>query len=270
MANPTLEPNHISPAQLELLTRYRAGDCEAGGQLVKEYAGFVGSVAAAFPSQLDYYAKFQAGNIGFLQALEKYDASKAALATYAKFWIERAIRQATREDERIMRLPESVDEAHTKIILARRKLESEGQAEATLETVAAASGLSEARIRTIVAVFGLDLKGCPPNTGPMFSTGYLEGPDFAANLPSEAPTPYEAVAHQEQIGLLIAKLTRLNQADRAILCIQFGMGDEAREDNSTLPYHELGARLCCGAWKARESSLRAVARLRKMMEDRPV
>ena len=260
------EPNHISPAQLDLLARYRAGDLKAGTQLVEEYAPLVGNIAAKFPSRLDYEEKFHVGNIGFLEALVRYDERKAALPTYAKFWIEKAIREASRKAEFLVHVPENVDDARIKIIQTITKLEAEHKKAATLETVAAASGLKEALITRIVGLYDLTLEGCPQSAMPMYDLSAWE--DASTNLASEAPTPFEAVAHRDSIEVMKLKLSQLNREDQSIISIQFGMGAEAREDNSFLNYPELGARLGCSGWVAGCRAKRAIARLRQMMEER--
>ena len=82
--------------EAELAARISVGDSVAKGKLIRANLRLVVAIVHDFKgrglSLLDLIAE---GNVGLIQAVEKYDPSKgAAFSIYAGYWIRRAIRKA--------------------------------------------------------------------------------------------------------------------------------------------------------------------------------
>jgi RNA polymerase sigma-32 factor len=90
----------------ELARAYRAGDRQAGEQLIAACLPFVIRIAVEYRRWgVALEDLVQQGNLGLLRAAEKYDADKhVRLITYAVYWIRAEIRDYLVRSYRIVRL----------------------------------------------------------------------------------------------------------------------------------------------------------------------
>lgn len=93
--------------EVDLFKRLQAGDKEAKEKLIKHNLRFVVFIAKQYPrNQLTLLELIQEGNIGLIQAIEKYDYTRnLKLSTYANFWIRQSISKALKDQSRNIRLP---------------------------------------------------------------------------------------------------------------------------------------------------------------------
>ncbi|UQA57205.1 sigma-70 family RNA polymerase sigma factor [Polyangium aurulentum] len=98
----------ISTAEVEreLAIRWKAGDREAGRLLIEACLSYVMTIARQYRR---WGAPFedivQQGNIGLLQAAERFDPTRGyRLATFASYWIRAEIRDYVTRNYRIVRL----------------------------------------------------------------------------------------------------------------------------------------------------------------------
>ena len=135
----------------ELLRRSKAGDKNAGEQLIVENSGLVWSIAKRyFGRGVDADDLYQLGCLGFLKAIEGYDPDYGTqFSTYAVPKIAGEIRRFLRDDGTV-KVSRSLKELSMKatrereIVLMRYGLE--GREELTQKEVAQKMGISQSYI----------------------------------------------------------------------------------------------------------------------------
>lgn len=96
--------------------------------------------------------RIQEGSLGLIKAVMRFDPDMGCrFSTYGAWWIRHAITRALADRGRVIRLPVHLVEAGYKVARARRSLRGDDGGEPTNEAVAAATGLSLARIDRVDA-----------------------------------------------------------------------------------------------------------------------
>ena len=130
----------------ELYTAIRAaqaGDREAAGQLIEENAGLIWSVARRyFGRGTDPEDLYQLGCVGFLKAIEGYDAGYGTrFSTYAVPKIAGEIRRFLRDDGTV-KVSRGIKEQAAQIHAARTSLEQRLGREPTITELAGETGFT--------------------------------------------------------------------------------------------------------------------------------
>lgn len=137
----------------EYATRAANGDSFAKDMLVKSNLRFVVNVAKKYQNQgLPLSDLISEGNIGLMNAIERYDVSKGFhFISYAVWWIRQAILKAVCEKSRMIRLPLNRANELVQIEKARKNFEglSEDQ---EIKDVAAYLNMDPDHVAEIVAV----------------------------------------------------------------------------------------------------------------------
>jgi len=96
---------------IELFIKAKGGDTKAKDRLLSNYLLLVVKIARTYANKgvslCDLIAE---GNIGLLNAFEKYDPEKGPFSTCARIWIKQAIIRNCMHNNRIVRLPENISE----------------------------------------------------------------------------------------------------------------------------------------------------------------
>jgi RNA polymerase sigma-32 factor len=127
-------------AEHDLAARFRAGDREAGRQLVEACLSFVVTIALEYRRWgIPLEDLVQEGNMGLLKGAERFDPDRGCrLATYAAYWIRAEIREYVARGYRIVRLGSSKSERRALRIYRKTH-------ERDPHTLAELSGLTEER-----------------------------------------------------------------------------------------------------------------------------
>jgi RNA polymerase primary sigma factor len=137
----------------EYATRAANGDSFAKDMLVKSNLRFVVNVAKKYQNQgLPLSDLISEGNIGLMNAIERYDVSKGFhFISYAVWWIRQAILKAVCEKSRMIRLPLNRANELVQIEKARKNFEglSEDQ---EIKDVATYLNMDPDHVAEIVAV----------------------------------------------------------------------------------------------------------------------
>ncbi len=131
-----------------------AGDKRAKDMLVKSNLRFVVNVAKKYQNQgMPLADLISEGNIGLINAIEKYDVDKGYhFISYAVWWIRQAILKAICEKSRVIRLPLNRANELVQIEKARKMLEGAYTEDAEIREIARFLGMEPEHVADLVAV----------------------------------------------------------------------------------------------------------------------
>ncbi|MBN2811261.1 RNA polymerase sigma factor RpoD/SigA [Treponema zuelzerae] len=131
-----------------------AGDKEAKDKLVKANLRFVVNVAKKYQNQgLPLMDLISEGNIGLMNAVERFDATKGYhFISYAVWWIRQAILKAVCEKSRMIRLPLNRANELVQIDKARKVLENARTEESEIAEIAGLLNMTDEHVRDIVNI----------------------------------------------------------------------------------------------------------------------
>lgn len=131
-----------------------AGDPVAREKLVKANLRFVVNVAKKYQNQgLPFMDLISEGNIGLLNAVERFDATKGYhFISYAVWWIRQAILKAVCEKSRMIRLPLNRANELVQIEKARKVVVNNRTEEAELKEIAGLLNMTQDHVRDIVNI----------------------------------------------------------------------------------------------------------------------
>ncbi|GHU22375.1 RNA polymerase sigma factor [Spirochaetia bacterium] len=229
-----------------------AGDRAAVEKLVNANLRFVVNVAKKYQGQgLPLADLISEGNIGLLNAVERYDVDKGYhFISYAVWWIRQAILKALCEKSRMIRLPLNRANELIQIERARKVVQDSRNEEAEVNEIAHLLGMDENHVNEIVNI-SRDLVS-------LENSYYMDGDssisDFIPDDHYQLPDDYAVQnALREDIDSVLATL---NQKEAEIIRYRFGLDDRAR-----LSLKEIGDRFHLTKERIRQIEKKAIKRL---------
>jgi RNA polymerase sigma-32 factor len=202
------------------------------------------------------------GNVGLMQALDKFEPERGfRFSTYAMWWIRAAIQEYVLHNRSLVKMGTTA--AQKKLFFNLRRLKSQlGElGEGDLSPAAAANIAEQLKVETDEVVeMNRRLAGRDQSlTAPMREDGEAEWQDM---LVAEGPDQESLVADASELGwrrdLLAVGLETLNQRERHILT-------ERRLKDDPMTLEELSAVYGISRERVRQLEVRAFARLQKAM-----
>lgn len=236
----------------ELVWRMQRGDRAARERLIVSHLRLVVSVAKEYgDTGLDLLDLIQEGNIGLIEAVDRYDPSRGVrLSTYARWWIRQAIGQAIEKQSQMIRIPAYLFRAIVRFQRLKASFGAEGIEET--EDILVAPGLTAERLlrihETVGNVVSLDV--------PLDDEESTTLEELVAD--EEMPTPERAALLELFREELLEIIERLPVRDAQVLRWRYGL-----EGPRPLTLAEVGEKLGISRERVRQIEERALKRLKE-------
>ena len=239
--------------EVELAQRIKAGDQAALDKLVRANLRFVVSVAKQYQNQgLGLQDLINEGNLGLVKAAQRFDETRGfKFISYAVWWIRQSILQAVAEQARVIRLPMNQVGALAKVKKAGSLLEQKLERRPTIKEIADELDMPEDKVNQLMSL----------NSRTVSTDAPIDDEDDTNFLDVYVPedeVQTDSVVEQESTSKAIRRsLDLLNEKERTILCLYFGLGT-SREYS----LEEIAMKLGISRERTRQIRDRALKRLR--------
>jgi RNA polymerase primary sigma factor len=254
---PLLTPDE----EIVLARRIKRGDKKAREQMIKANLRLVVKIARDYEGLgVPLLDLINEGNIGLMKGVERFNPAKGAkLSTYASWWIKQSIKRALANQSKTIRLPIHVVDKVAHIRKAETKLQEELGHEPSDEDLAHEVDLDARRVRRYRQASRAPVS--------------LDAPigDDTANSISEvvpdpnAHQPFDRIVRETDSDLLREILGTLDERERAILNLRFGLNDGTER---TL--EEIGKKFRLTRERIRQIQEQALKKMRVKMEKRDI
>ena len=244
-----------SNEEKELCKRIKDGDLDAKKEFIERNLKLVVSIAKNYVGRgLDFLDLIQEGNMGLINAVNKYDISKGfKFSTYATWWIKQSINRGLADKGRNIRVPVYIQtkiNSYKKIV---NILESQLGRAPTTNEIANEMGLSISKV--------INLQKLAEDTTSINKTvGEDEDNELVDFIPSQQRSPEEE-AIDNTLNFQVQKLfqeCKLNPKEIDILMLRYGLNN-----HKPMTLDEIGEKYQVTRERIRQIEAKAFMKIRK-------
>ncbi len=244
--------SETNPAKRRQLARLVREGEDARQTFIRANLRLVVSIAKRYSrARLPFLDLVQEGNLGLIRAVEKFEYRKGfKFSTYATWWIRQAITRAIADKSRTIRVPVHMMDTINQMQTAETNLTKKLGRKPTDEELAEESGLTVNKIREARKVAPEPVSIFEPVGEDNTTLG-----DFIED--EDATAPFDQIASKLNIEQLRGVLDRLNERERTIIEMRYGLGER---EPATLD--EVGRHFNVTRERIRQIEAKALAKMR--------
>lgn len=250
----TAEEEHI------LACRARDGDKDARSELILRNLRLVVSISGQkCYRMLNRMDVIESGNLGLITAVDKFDPDKGTrFSTYATWWIRQSINREFTNSGRIIRIPAHMEEKLRKVKAIQNDFSMRYGRLPTPEELSERSGISPGKLEQIHRLAKQSSTLSLEDTIGGEDTSILEEV-LGQNSTEDHPSVERLHEVQDIHDLLLALLDHLNDKQREVMILRFGLNGEP-----PLTLKATGERMSLTPERVRQIQENALNRLREM------
>jgi RNA polymerase primary sigma factor len=205
---------------LEALKRTVEAGRAARDHLIKANIRLVVNIAKRYRRySTSFLDLIQAGNVGLIRAVDKFDYTKGnRFSTYATWWIRRSVLRHLNEKERTIRLPNYLSTKIRKIHQTRKDLTITLTRAPTMDEIGQVLDMPGEQVQRLLdySLHAISLDEPIGEDGDTYLENYIEN--------TNAPNPFAEVRQNFLSEDVIDALNVLTEREAQILTLRFGLG----------------------------------------------
>ena len=201
----------------------------------------------------------QEGNIGLMQAIDRFDHTKGfRFSTYGAWWIRHAMNRALQNKSREIRLPVHIQDALHKINRIRREYEALHGSTIPVDVLSDLCELSPAKIAKLDRHY---LVSEYPTSLDADSNENSERDRMEMAVEDRPMIPSEAMEQHATQSVISDALANLPEMEQMILRMRFGL-----DNDQSMTLREIGEHYSLSRERIRQLQERALGRIRSALE----